>query len=284
MPFLYYLPGLQSGLPLETARAAGLAYALDGPISTVGVRGGPDGGDGVVLALAKSIQPEELSYHPDRQTWRKIPACSAWVGLSPESRVQGPGSHSTLGSQLSTSLARAKQLGGHEVVLADGRRWLVPMARGWVEQDGDLRWYHNLPQQSVLADDGRWSEGDVLPRYAPLWELAMRFEDARRVAVSVETPGDGESVRVQFDFDGLHQAAVRCLQENYRIGPAEAALLNLLTADISREICEALIDIPTRLEWFKKKQSAPPAAGLSTAAGSPAETPDTGPRVPTSGR
>jgi len=269
--FLYYIPGLQAGLSLEAARAAGLAYALDGPIGSVGVRGGPDGGDGVLVALAKSAAAEELSYHPDRQTWRKIPACDAWVGLS------------TTHYPLSTDLARGKQLAGHEVVLGDDRPWLVPVARGWVEQDGDLRWYHNLPQRSVLADDGRWSEGDVLPRYAPLWELAMRFEDARRAAVTLIDAPAGGAVRVQFDFDGLHQAAVRCLQENYRIGPAEAALLGLLTADISREILEALIDLPTRLDWFKKKQSAPPAAGSSTAAGSPAGTPATGPPAPTSG-
>ena len=276
--FLYYIPGGKAGLSLDEARSAGLAYALDGPISTVGVRGGPDGGDGVLVALAKSVPAEELRYRPEQpdvQTWRKIPGCECWVGLSVLSPLPSP-----------LSLARDRQLAGHEVLLGDDRLWLVPVARGWIEQDGELRWYQNLPQRSVLADDGRWSEGDVLPRYAPLWDLAMRFEDARRAAVTMaaaETPAGGDAVRLQFDFDGLHDAAVRVLQENYRIAPAEAALLGLLTADISREILEALIDLPTRLDWFKKKQSAPPAAGSSTAAGWPAATAATGPPAPISG-
>ena len=269
--FLYYIPGGKAGLTLDEARTAGLAYALDGPISTVGVHGGPDGGDGVLIALANSVAAEELSYRGAAQTWRKIPACDAWAGLS------------TLHCPLSIDLARAKQLAGHEVLLGDHRPWLVPVARGWIEQDGDLRWYQNLPQRSVLGDDGRWSEGDVLPRYAPLWDLAMRFEDARRAAVAAEIPAGGDAVRLQFDFDGLHQAAVQVLQTNYRIGPAEAALLGLLTADISCGILEALIDLPTRVAWFAKKKSAPPAAGSSTAAGWPAATAATGPPAPISG-
>lgn len=275
--FLYYLPGRSAGISLDEASSAGLAYALDGPISTVGVRGGPDGGDGVLLALASAMPPEQLHYQADVQTWRKAPLAvsqSVWVGVY-------------AAKPQAADLARPKQLAGHEVLLADDRTWLVPVARGWTEEDGELRWYHALPQQSMLGDDGRWQSGSVLPRFAPLWNLAMRFDDVRRQAIlgaGDEGRGAGDAmVKVAFDFSGLHEAAVEALQYNYRIGPAEADLLGLLTLDVSREILEAVIDLPTRAEWFKKKQSAAPADGSSTVAGSPAATPATAPQSPTSG-
>ena len=68
-------------------------------------------------------------------------------------------------------LARPKQLAGHNVTLADGRPWLVPIARAYGEEDGDLRWFVALPQRSVLGADGRWTEGDVLPRSGRLSNL-----------------------------------------------------------------------------------------------------------------
>jgi hypothetical protein len=273
--FLYYLPGRSAGIGLAEVQAAGLAYAIDGPISTVGVRGGPDGGDGVLVALTAAVAPEQLRYQADAQTWRKAPNGDLYVGMHlDQSLIPNP-----------QSLARPRQLAGHEVVLADGRPWLVPMARGWTEEVGDLRWYHALPQRSVLGEDGRWRPGDVLPRFAALWILAMRFEEARRQALfGIEGAADGKPVQVAFDFDGLHEAAVRALLENYRVGPAEVDLLGLLTGDIAREILEALIDLPTRVEWFQKKQSVAAGGGSSTAAGSPAGTAAIAPPAPTSGR
>lgn len=264
--FLYYLPGGSAGLSLDEVRDAGLAYAIDGPISTVNVRGGPDGGDGVMAASSAVMPPEQLRYDPEVQNWRKTPGVDIWVGMcKDQSLIPSP-----------QSLARSKQLDGHEVRLADDRLWLVPIARGWTEEDGELRWYHALPRRSVLGDDGRWQSGGVLTRFAPLWELAERYEEARRQAVlGVGQIGDEATVRLEFDFNGQHEAAVEALTYNYRIGPAEADLLGLLTGDISREILDAVIDLPTRVEWFKKKQSAAPPVGSSTGVGLPAATPAT---------
>ena len=267
--FLYYLPGRSAGLSLAEAQAAGLAYALDGPLSSVNVRGGPDGGDGVLVSLASAVPPEQLRYQAEAQRWRKIPGADAWVGVYNDAKPQA------------ADLARPKQLAGYDVLLADDRPWLAPVARGWTEEDGELRWYAALPQRSVLGEDGTWQPGDVLPRFARLWDLALRFEEARRQAILGSAAAtDGKPVEVQFDFSGLHDAAVFVLQENYRLGPAEADLLGLLTGDISREILETIIDLATRKEWFsaKKKQSADRAAGLNTAAGSPAATDTTGPQ------
>jgi hypothetical protein len=113
----------------------------------------------------------------------------------------------------------------------------------------------------------------------------MRFEESRRQALfGIEDATDGKPLQVALDFDGLHEAAIQALQQNYRLGPAEADLLGLLTGEIAREILEALIDLPTRVAWFKKKQSAAADGGSNTAAGSPAGTPATVPPAPTSGR
>jgi len=274
--FLYYLPGRQPGPSASEVQVAGLSYALDGPISTVNVRGGPDGGDGTLVALASAVPPERLRFQADAQTWRKQSNQdhALWVGLHKDpALIPDP-----------QSLARPKQLAGHEVLLGDERPWLVPVARGWIEEDGDLRWYQALPQRSVLSDDGRWQAGGVVARFAPLWDLAVRYEEARRLAFLGVEASEDQNVQVAFDFDGIHQAAVEALQFNYRIGPAEADLLGLLTWDISREILEAVIDVPTRIDWFKKKQSGARAAGSNTADGPPAATPAIDPPAPTSGR
>ena len=138
-----------------------------------------------------------------------------------------------------------------------------------------MRWCVALPQRSVLGDNGRWAEGGVLPRFAALWQLAERFQKARDAAIAgAERSADG-TLLASFDFQGVHEAAIAALAENYQIGPTEADLLGLLTFDISREILEAVIDLPTWIDWFKKKRSATEAAGTSTADGSKGAIPPT---------
>jgi hypothetical protein len=264
--FIYYIPGGAAGISIDDAKAAGLGYAIEGPITSVGLHGGPDGGNGVLVASAKEASAADLSRPVDRITWRKpIGESAVWFGMLGDA-VPTPG-----------ELARARQIPGWEVRLADDRLWVIPMARGHAEEDGLCRWFCALPQRSRLGDDGLWAEGDVLPRFASLWQLAERYDRSCREAIAAARAGAGDGqVKATFDFQGIHESAVDALAYNYRIGPAEADLLGILTWDISREILEAVIDWPTLVDWFKKKLSATSPAGASTDAGPPDSTAATG--------
>ncbi len=202
--FLYYLPAKTQGLSAAGVRAMGLDYAIEDAIRGVEVLRGPDGGAGLLVANAANVQPSETAYRPDRQTWMQWRA-NVWVGMYDQPET----------APSPQSLARPRQLAGHVVQLLDGRGWLVPVARGWTEEEAELRWYHTLPRRSRLADDGRWQPGDVVATFAPLWQLANQWLEceAGAAAAALRTEGSrpGETVRAEFDFSGIHESAIEVL-------------------------------------------------------------------------
>lgn len=254
--FLYFFPDRNS-LGRDELAGLGLGYMLepDSPLSTVGVNAGPEGGPGgVVFAAVAGPAAAHVGLHRERQTWRQIPGSPAWVG---HYRDQVPGPE---------QLARREQIVGHVVELADGRKWIVPAARAWSDEGiGDelaLRYRVALPQRLDLAADGRWTLAGVLPRYQSLWELGEAVYNLRSGQL---TPADHE----RFSGDGEIDAAVLCLQANYRLGRIEAALLGLLTDETVRQVLDCLVDWPTLREFLKKKpnwrktKGPPPAPGSS---------------------
>jgi hypothetical protein len=248
MGFLYYINGGNAAFGPREAAALGLGYALADPgVAVRQVVGGPDGGNGVIAAAA-GVQ--EVGYFPDRQTWRRLctedsVAGTVWVGLAPLRRP-GP-----------ADLARVDRLSGHWIELLDGHPWLVPIARGWSEEDGELRWYHNVPMVADLDDAGRWTRRKVSERYAAFWDLVCRWDEARGQAAAVAAGTlDSGSVTVSFEFDDLLDAAVQVLAQNYRLGRTEAALLGLLSDAAAVAVLNAAADMPTRRAWHEKKSAA----------------------------
>ncbi len=244
--FLFYLAGRAAGVSLDDCRATGLGYALRRGCSRRGVTGGPGGGGGVVVADEERVPSDQVGYFPDRQVWRPLvdakPAGSVWVGYAKDA-PPGP-----------ADLLRDQPLRGHEVTLLDGRNWLVPIARGWIEQDGDLRWYCNLPEVLDLDAEGKWKESKVLPRLAHLWDLALRWDDARSGAtVKAEGDGDGGKTTALVEFDQIIDGAVTALAANYCLGRTEVAMLGLLSTATAAAVLDALADVPTRRAWCKKK-------------------------------
>jgi hypothetical protein len=235
---LYYLPQ-RPGLDAAALAAAGLGHLVDrdspAGISQRGCHCGPDKGEGVVLALGR--HEAEVGYYPDRQRWQRLAGTpAAWIGLPPADAPQpGP-----------AELARSTQLAGHEVELLDGRRWLAPAARAYVEQDGHLRWLAQLPQRLELDPEGRWRAGDVIGRHAFLWDLAEKWEETKRAAAV----GDGKTL---VEWQELVDGAVAVLGANYHLGRGEVAALGLLSEAAAIAVLDALVDWPTRLAWGKKK-------------------------------
>jgi hypothetical protein len=246
--FLYFIPNRQAGLSAEELRKAGLGHALDGPVHQQHVEaGGPGGSGGVVAADAEHCEPGRVRYIPAEQDW--VETAIGWIGRWKGMAI-GP-----------ADLMRPKPLDGHFVELADGRKWLCPIARSHVLEDGGIRWRHTFPQTVSLGEDRKWRPGDVVSRFRRLWDLSLAWWDVRADAAST-TAEVGETVR--FDFDGLHASAAECLAANYRIGAEEISLLGLFDSDSARKILDALIDLPTVVkltEEMEKKTASTPHAG-----------------------
>jgi hypothetical protein len=264
MGLLYFLPGEKRSITPERVAELGLGYAFEGRHVANDAFDGPEGKPGAVLVA--DATRTKLGFYKDRQTWRPVPGTTAWVGRYTDEPVEPK------------DLQRRDALRGHWVTLADGQAWLVPVARGATERDGELVCFVELPQYTEIDDAGEWVEGAIVPRYAALWDHATAWWDTLRAQgqpaeESSDEPGDAPAVpEVKFDFPGLHEAALAALAANYRIGRAEAALLQLFTKQSATSVLKALVDWPT-VEEFLKKKFAGLAVGSPIDAGPAAASP-----------
>ena len=242
---LYFLPGRQHA-ELKDVAELGLAHAFERQLTPRQVTGtGPDGGPGVICA--DDTRAPGFGFHGDRQEWLKIPGnpAGAWVGRYTDQPV------------LPADLERDETLPGLLVKLADDQEWLVPIARGWAEQDDKVCWYEALPTRTSLDEEGNWTQGEVVARLGPLWRAACRWWDYSFAAGDDQgEKGEGETETLQLDFAGRNDAAVEVLAANYRLDRAEVALLGLFDRDTPAGILDAAIDMPGFKELSKKKQPA----------------------------
>ena len=260
--FLYFLPGVQTG-SLAAARAAGIGYAFGPSVTSVGVTRGPDGSPGCVVADAQRVPT--VGYHPDRQKWRIVPGSAAWVGYCHLDKEPLPGPEDLI--RPPEDLVR-----GHPVLLGDGRRWIVPIVRGVVEEDGQPIGYCALPRSIDWDDAGKRIDGGVLPAYEALWNAAAKWFDLRCSL-------DVEERKKLLEETWAGESALLGLTTNYAIGKAEAGILHLLNDRNEFDVLNAMIDEPGRCA-IKKKEGP---AGSSTSDGPPAATPATDPPSPTFG-
>jgi len=248
---LYYVPNRKHAT-LADLGELGLAYAFEGDCTPRGTRG-PDGADGVILADCRRV--ESIGHYADRQQWQQIPGnpAGAWVGRYTDQPT------------LPEDLQRLESLPGHMVRLADGREWLVPVARGWAEQGGEAVWYVALPQTMKLDENGTtWVQGDVLDRYGPLWQLACRWWDFRFGSAAED---DCEGAQRGMDFAACADAAVAALAVNYRLSAIEVSLLGLLADGIPPQILMAVVDWPTMENFLERKKKQEAQEAETSAAG-----------------
>ncbi len=231
--FLYYLPGAEA--TAARIEAVGLGYALGDGFQQRPVLHGPDANAGVVLG-SKAAGAESIGYYPNRQTWRRIPQSSAWCGYDTDA-PPGPG-----------DLVRPDPLGGHEVELADGRHWLVPVARMVVDDGGSLRYYDRLPRRMHLDDDGAWTAGEPRERYRELDAIVESH-----IQAAIGEAGVEGIARLAID----PASAIAVLAVNYRLGPVEADVLGLFdwNGRQAMRVLDAACDLPG-LERLKKKRDS----------------------------
>jgi hypothetical protein len=235
--FLYYFPD-KNLVSQKELPALGFGYLGEASaFSSTGVQRGPGGGSGCICSL-DNVPGDKCHVDLPNQTWRKFG--SHWVGFW---RDQQP---------TPEELARQEMISGHPVRLADGDRWIAPVARSLrIRESGDelsLAWARELPQRLDLAEDGKtWVNSGILPRYQPLWDIAEKWAEVRWGGGGRDSDLAGQAAV---------DAAVLCLQTNYRIGRAEVALLGCLTDELVNRILDLLIDEPVAVEFIKKKAAS----------------------------
>lgn len=243
--FLYFLPNFTT-LPGDRLAQVGLAHALAPGFAAAPISAGPDGSPGLVLADPANV--DSVGYHPADQAWQQAPGQSWWLGT-----VNGA-------EPTPADLARETLAESRVIELADGRQWLVPVARRF---DEPKQWTGPIPYAPVLPfvyahGPSGWEATRVLPRFAALWELACDWSAARLGSLD-------ERQRKRFQLvDGQIDAALLCLAVNYRLGPAEVTHLGLLTEQHCVQILDVLIDHERFQALNKKKQEI-----LRSASGSP---------------
>jgi len=223
MQFIYFVPGVKTGTAARHAIGeAGAADLLYDSMAANQVAAGPSGPGGVMLA-----ESCPTSYDPKGQEWFEVPGGAYSVGMCRD------------GLPRPSDLARKNQLAGFAVRLGDANEWLIPAARAWGFEDGELKWQPALPRLRSFGDDGKWHAGEVMQRHRPLWEAVVRTASAVKRLAS----GD-DAVVAEITVQSETDLAVLALRTNYRVGPVEASLLSLLTTESVAAIYDALVGGP----------------------------------------
>lgn len=211
--FLYFCPDLTAE-PTEAILAErGLAHAFAGlQPAHRGVRGGPGGGNGLLLAR----DTDGAEYAPDRQEWVRVPEHNAWCGFDPKDppRPEDLRARETLIG-----------LPSYCMPLGDGRVWQLPTAI-FPDDDGS-RGPTGLPQARGWSETGELTR-TVKPEYRDLYAAADEawslFDAGEPLSETRET-----------------EIALQALAINYRLGPAEATALALLDEVSINRIFRALV-------------------------------------------
>jgi hypothetical protein len=214
-----------------------------------------EGTSGAMLCVNTAGQPPpRFGYFPDFQTWalvRNDPPL--WIGVD---REHPP---------TPEDLARPVRVSGHDVRLADGHTYHVPVIRSPARNT-------LLPQDMYRGPDGQFQTG-IRPDYLPLWERSARVWDM--------IYGEEDETR-EMRYVEILDHCLAILGVNYRVGHAEQAALRLVSTqnDVWEALFAAAVDVPLIEEVLRaeKKTPGPSAPGpVSSTPGPPAAGPTTAP-------
>lgn len=234
--FLYFADGIVNPITDQLLASLDLTYAFEGgPMYGLCQGRTPSGRDGTLIADGARMPNGDLAYRPDLQTWRKRPGDDCvWVGYWNAHRPTPEG------------LARARQLPGERVTLADGNAWLVPRLMAYESESG---FAIDLPCYADLDENGRWCNGGVSAEYADAAKFAERIYEGM---IKAEL---GQGTRLT--TEEVLAMSSRLLQFNYRVSEIEAAILQLFKIEAAlRDVVKAAADWRTFAEWCDKKKAA----------------------------
>jgi hypothetical protein len=250
--FLYFCPNVKSG-SLDVVEAHGLRYATDAAMSSREVFQSPAKCPGVILTRTGTVAPDRQVYAPNKQTWRKIPGSSAWVGRWNEDVIKP------------ADLQRPDQCEGPLITMADGQAWRIAQARKYIVDDQATIYYCPLPHDLDLNDAGDWQRSRVANPYRHLSELADKFWEAHSTTLANESD--------TFHFAELDQLCIASLTANYYVAASEIALLGAYGVQCRRTVYTACLDLDFARTMMQKKtdevqdgSASQPGAELTNAA------------------
>ena len=218
--FIYFVPG-DHAPAAETLAALGILGRVHPGAVAHPTRVSPAGPGGAAGFTLPGPSDERRAFKPAEQEWREAPGGGYWIGWWKSRRP--------------TPESLAKPRGGrpgHLVRLADGRDWLIPVARHF---DGTC----GVPRRLRLNAKYEWELADPIPGYESLVAGAERAY--RHIRAEMGESGEGAALLTEEEAIGL---AVEGLATNYDIGPAECSALGLFDTGNVLEAALALADWP----------------------------------------
>lgn len=228
---LYFVPDVKmitSENLAKWAESAGIEKTMSGLSPMCAELVGPSGGAGALFTVHRvGEKGEHVAYHKDTQHWIECAGGKFWIGYV---IAEKPGPD---------DLIRAEWISGYPTELADGNKWVVPMAIALV---GDTR----LPQTLSKNSDGELVK-KITPEHQEISRLAeIALDNAEEEKTYFETVEEG--------FD----VATMALALNYHVDEWVISLLDVLTTPKLQNVMESLIDMPMRevyLDALKKNES-----------------------------
>lgn len=219
--FMLFCPGARDGDgPKLVERFELEPLERDGALSWLASKG-PGDVEGLLGGwLAIDPQLASVVYQPARQTWQKCPGRELWIGTE-NARPVKP-------QDLERSVCR----GGREVLLADGNRWLIPVAR-WLPHD-------------LGIDEFRQ------PTRVPKREYADFCRQAELVLESLLANSDPETGRIKCEVDWDFVCAT--LAMNYLVTPDVVNALRLFDDRSGIEAMATVCDFQAIAEVVIERQ------------------------------
>jgi len=219
--FIYFIPGLDhspSNIELEDI---GLNHLKNNWTDYVG-SSGPTNAGGAILGGSCKVQNGVLiGYYKDNQEWTECNDGKFWIGYQKDFRPNPE------------DLEKENILIGYEIVLGDGNKWMIPIARRF--ESGCI-----LPQ-SIFLDGAGVLKGEILEEYII---FSKQAEDIFNDFVSNMEPD--KEFKAKVDTVGyMFEIAVEAISLNYNVSKWEISLLRLLTTDNSSRINLSIIDFPS---------------------------------------
>lgn len=244
--FLYFMPNHRGPISPAILAEFGLSHIVDQGDKTHGcecVANGPGGQPGMTVGRLGSLTHEEIR-QSDAVEWVRFPkphaAKQAWLGWYKDRPMPTP-----------LDLARKVQLPGETITLADGHKWLVPIAR-------DFEGACKVPRCFDLDEEtGGWVPSKVRSEYAKLWAHAVAVYTAQMEAIASLADGE-DSVRYTIPDD--EALVADSLAANYRVSARELATLGVLASGLVQDIASIIIGqyiSPTDAADAKKKLDQP---------------------------
>lgn len=239
---LYFIPrGWQ--MPAEELAKTGFAFADLAGLPGGQCANGPDGGPGVVVALeAGALNDAPIAaYRPDKQTWVGVNAeTPKRQNAEMEKPKPGPPRYwigwETARPPTPADLQHRALRDGHDVRLADGHLWRVPVVRQPLAHFGDAA--PGWPARLSLNGDDRRLARRVDPAYLDAWAMTQRLWN-----VYIGAATDAEVC----DEVTLFRVAAAALGLNYRVSADEVDALGLFTNENLAEVVHAMLDVPRLL-------------------------------------